>query len=136
MNPDLKILLSKIYSFDDCIVTMTSDMRHDSFDIHKGVVKCYEDEDEMNTTFELLLKLAFGSKVGTLVIREFLPETFKKKCPNGKILDIPKKNIYHVVMSNGGWRALTSSEVSECQNTDAKTGEMLCPEDGVSFCEL
>lgn len=135
MNTDLKILLNKIYSFKNCIVTLTSKRRSDSFDIFDGVCGCNEVEGDANKDFELLLKMTFQSS-GSLVIREFLPETFKKKCSNGKILDIPKKNIYHVVMSKSGWRGLASSEVSECQNTDAKTGEMICPEDGVSFCEL
>lgn len=69
-----------------------------------------------------------------LVVRQFLPETIDVVNPKGKIVTIPKKNIYHVHLDYRGHRWLLEEEVFECQYTDHMTGELMEPEKGVTCC--
>ncbi len=82
--------------------------------------------------FRVKLRRALAQQ-GGMIIREFLPFKVKKKMPNGKVMWIPEKNLYGVVLGQETWLGMSAADVQMSHQTDAKTGEFLKIEDGVHF---
>ena len=68
-----------------------------------------------------------------LIIREFLSIKTKRKMTNEKIMWIPEKMIYGVVLGNKMWKGLKAEMIKKCHQTAHKTGKPLSPEEGARF---
>jgi hypothetical protein len=70
---------------------------------------------------------------GGLIIRQFLDIKFEQRVPNGKLMWIPVKKIYGVMLGNNTWQALSEQEVRESYCTDNQTGKTIESEPGIVF---
>lgn len=93
--------------------------------------------------YEMGVKALFMAKLhsalaegGVLVIRHFLPMKVERKMPNGKILWIPKKNIYMVALGQMRWLVLPKEDVEWACTTDNSTKASIAPEPDVYYREL
>lgn len=73
---------------------------------------------------------------GAVIIRQFLSEKIRITAPNGKRIDIPKKNIYSISIYNGDWFPHSKETMEWAHNTEYGTGKILLPEEGVSFIDF
>lgn len=81
------------------------------------------------------LVAALGAS-GGMIIRQFLPLKVERQLPDGRIVWLPRKNIYGVTLGGGRWQALSSDETRQAHTTDANTGEPLDQEDLTVFPEF
>jgi len=73
---------------------------------------------------------------GGLIIRQFLNIKFEHKAPNGKLMWIPAKKIYAIMLGNNSWQPLSEQQVREIHCTDCQTGKPIESEPGVVFSAL
>jgi hypothetical protein len=79
-----------------------------------------------------------GSGVG-IMLRTFTKKTEKVRCPNGKNLTVPVKELRGYSLKANSkrieFRQCTQSELFDSCNTDADTGKPMTPELAVVYCE-
>lgn len=73
---------------------------------------------------------------GGLIIRQFLPLKVEHQLADGRIVWLPRKNIYGVTLGGGRWQALSGEETRQAHTTDANTGEPFDQEDLTAFPEF
>lgn len=87
--------------------------------------------------FEFKLKLSNALREGGgLIIRQFLTVKFEDKTPSGKIIWIPAKKIYGLLLGNNSFQVLSKQQVKEIYLTDYETGHRIKSETGVIFATL
>lgn len=85
--------------------------------------------------FKIKLMSAFRNS-GGLIIRQFLSIKVERKTPSGKMIWIPKKNIYGVQIINGSWKPVPRHEVKRAHCTDADSGKPIPCEKDVFFLDF
>jgi hypothetical protein len=114
------------------IVTLSIDGEAEPFvlDISAEGALGYDASHEF--LFKNKLSTAFKS-YGGLIVRQFLEIKVERELPNGEKAWIPRKNIYGILISRGGWEPLPEHEVRLAHCTDARTGRPIPQEPDVSF---
>jgi hypothetical protein len=133
VNLEIESLLDAILNVPgDKIITLIAHDRSEPFSIDIGADGNIGYEDFHKSLFDAKLLTAFSCS-GGVIIRQFLALKVERVMPNGKKMWIPRKNIYGVMIGNGGWKGLTENEVKNAHCTNAETGEPLTPEENVAF---
>jgi len=82
---------------------------------------------------KLMHALDFG---GGMTIRQFTKEFVERIVPSGKLMKIPKKNVYGVSFNHKEWFPLSKEEIRNASCTDYKTGKPIPLEDLVTYCDF
>jgi hypothetical protein len=104
-----------------------------SIDIQSAGRMGYEEGHEALFKAKLVHALIDG---GGLVVRQLLGVKVQRRMPNGKVLWIPKKNLYGFKLGGGGFQPLSREEMRRAHCTDHKTGKVLEPEPDVIFSTI
>jgi hypothetical protein len=73
------------------------------------------------------------SEGGAIIIREFLPIRVKRTDGNGKIIWLPEKNLYGILLKDNKWIGCNREQLKEVYEIDALSGSPLSQEEGVHY---
>lgn len=70
---------------------------------------------------------------GAIIIREFLSIQVKREIDNKKIIWLPEKNLYGILLKDNEWIGCNKEQLKEMCETDAFSGRCLSQEEGVHY---
>ena len=114
------------------IVTIAGDGFDQSFDIDASGAIGYELSHASQLASQILRCF---DESGVIVVCQFTDERDSEEI-NGKIVQVPIKNLYGIMVDGGKWHRIPSDALRLSYLTDAKTGKPLKPEKTVRYCDL
>lgn len=125
--------VSRLLALNSSIVTLSSgqafDINSPGSDFKIGYEACHAE------LFKANLYSAIKETAG-IVVREFDDTKRITVQKDGRILNLPCKNLYHFLAQDGYLHTIPADVAEQAQNTDASSGAALEPEKGVTFCEM
>lgn len=114
------------------IITITTDSCSEKFDINEKGKVGYA-PSHLGMFYELIDEAL--ETTGSMIIRQFIPNSEEKKVINGKEMMIPHKALYGLMMSEGNVYAIPAEEVEYCCTHD-QNDQPLPAEEMVIFRDI
>lgn len=110
------------------IITVTATDLNSSFDMTDNKIENISEN-------EFFDRMAWHMFLGSgCIVRQFLKTTYQSLARNGKMMDMPHKNLYGIQMKRISYEWLPEEDVFECHMRDHKTGGIREKEVDVNCC--